>query len=140
MIDPRGEGPGVLLPRFARRVALLEQLVAATVRQENPEVQVVRMFTPAHGADNPDSNHYVTSTRSRVGFALITPGGSGGGFGGWQLFVGAERFFSFAFQNQGETTMFPFPFVIDAGVEVFNKMATPSVASECWWHFYGWPE
>lgn len=140
MIDPRGEGPGVLLPAIRQRAALLEQLVAATIAQQRPAEMVARMTIPAHGAANPDSNHVVSSTRIRTSFTLITPGGSGGGYNRWELFVGTALFFSWQFQNQGETTDFPLPFVIDSGVEVFSKEGAPSVSAGDFMYIFGYPE
>lgn len=139
MIDPRGEGPGALLPAFARRAELLERLVAATIRQEKPEAVVARLFTVAHGATAPDSNHWLTSTRINTTGILITPGGSGAAWGRLQLRVGSALFFSFSLRNYGETMWYPLRFVIAEGQEVWDVLGQVSASDECWVHLQGYP-
>lgn len=97
--------------RLEQEIALLEQLVAATISQENPSPALIRFF----GAVGASASNIVSDTpRWRATGIIITPGG----YRRITLKVGTAALFVFDLAGQGETRYFPFPEMFDGGVDI----------------------
>lgn len=120
MIDPRGEGPGALLPLFERRQQLWEKLVAATINAA-PKHMELRV----DGSVGVQQSNVVNNfPRMRVSDLLITCGQVtllalkiGTRASGGVVFQSGHSFM-FSFPPSFATLSFPFPVVLESGIDI----------------------
>lgn len=113
--------------------ALLEQLVATTIAQENPSPSLLRFF----GAVGATVSNIVTDVpRWRATGVLITPGG----FRRITLRVGTASMFVFDLSTNGETRYYPFPEMFDSGVDIQFTASGAFGGDGFWALIIGYPE
>lgn len=118
---------------LARGNALLDQLVAATINQQNPAPSLLRFF----GAVGASVSEIVTIVpRWRATGVLITPGG----FRRITLKVGSASAFVFDFTTNGETRYYPYPDMFDGGVDIQFTSSGAFGGDGFWALIIGYPE
>lgn len=127
------EDSQLIADKLTAEVALLEQLVATTIGQENPSPSLLRFF----GAVGASVSEIVTIVpRWRATGVLITPGG----FRRVTLRVGTATTFVFDLSTNGETRYFPFPEMFDGGVDL-QWIGNGAFAGDGFWALIiGYPE
>lgn len=108
----------LIADKLTAEIALLEQLVQATINQQNPAPNLLRFFG-AVGAQS--SNIYNDTVRYRGVGLLITPA-SGAII---TLRVGTSTAFVFDFTVNNETRFYPYPDIFEPGVDISFTSSAP---------------
>lgn len=123
----------LIADKLDRENALLEQLVEATINQQNPAPTLLRFFG---ATGQPNSNIVTDIPRWRATGILITPGG----FLRITLKIGSASNFVFDFTTNGETRYYPFPEMFDNGVDI-QFQGSGNFGGQGFWAFIiGYPE